>query len=472
MTPDPKLRPKRIVTVDGIRYSLDTGDSLGRPQHRPLQPRATRRPGQASRTHAARPGERPLPRAVHVTSHNQAVMHPDPRLQAAQVLHPHNVSHPTLPLQQRSESEKRSRGSLWRDVVRASFTDSRDGVGVWAAFGIVLLSPLTWLAVIIPALLIFLSRLQDRPLSEMYGVLVGWLEKTSFGELAAYIGIVAALLGAIWFVRHMCLSVSYGLASRRADNRPVSADVLWWQAAGKVWRLVWVALFEVFVASAVVLGLSASLRASLSAASAQSGAQWSLVVNILLIVSALLLLVLAIHRPLTRVMLALTNRSAGSVIVRSLGLIFRNVLPAFAMGLLWLVLVGFTGLLVAAVSWATLAYGILQITTTLGRLLLLAVSSALVMSLLMAFTIWSVDFWPRGYRWLAARAYPEQVSKFMSGQHNPKRKRTIAWQVGLLVVVYAALLIGLSVGTWQLARQQYDRTIERLPRAIESDFLR
>jgi hypothetical protein len=252
----------------------------------------------------------------------------------------------------------------------------------------------------------------------------------------------------------------------------VSADVLWWQAAGKVWRLVWVALFEVFVASAVVLGLSASLRASLSAASAQSGEQWSLVVNILLIVSALLLLVLAIHRPLTRVMLALTNRSAGSVIVRSLGLIFRNVLPAFAMGLLWLVLVGLTGLLVAAVSWATLAYGILQITTTLGRLLLLAVSSALVMSLLMAFTVWSVDFWPRGYRWLAARAYPEQVSKFMSGQHNPKRKRTIAWQVGLLIVVYAALLVGLSVGAWQLARQQYDRTIERLPSTIESDFLR
>lgn len=472
MTPDPKLRPKRIVTVDGIRYSLDTGDSLGRPQHRPLQPRTSRRLGQGSRTHAARPGERPLPKAVHVTSHNQAVMHPDPRLQAAQVLHPHNVSHPTLPLQQRSESEGHGRGSLWQDVVRASFTDSRDGVGIWAAFGIVLLSPLTWLAVIIPALLIFLSQLQDRPLSETYGVTVKWLEKTSFGELTVYFGIIAALLGAIWFIRHMCLSVSYGLASRRADNRPVSAGVLWWQAAGKVWRLVWVALFEILVASGVILGLSAALRASLSAASAESGAPWSLVVNILIVVSALFLLVLAIHRPLTRVMLSLTNRSTGSVIVRSFGLIFRNVLPAFAMGMLWLVLVGFTGLLVAAVSWATLAYGILQITTSLGRLLLLAISSALVMSLLMAFTIWSVDFWPRGYRWLAARAYPHQVSGFMSGQHNPKRKRTIAWQVAVLILVYAVILIGLSVSAWQLARQQYDQIIERLPNTIESDFLR
>ncbi len=97
-------RAKRMVTVDGVRYSLNTGDKLGPAVARRVE--VAVRPSSASRR-AARVGDKPLPKAVRVSGHQQAVMHPDPKLAAARVLHPHGVTHPALPVPHQIENHRR-----------------------------------------------------------------------------------------------------------------------------------------------------------------------------------------------------------------------------------------------------------------------------------------------------------------------------------------------------------------------------
>lgn len=466
-----KKRPKRVITVDGIRYSLDSGDTVNSAKRLASAPRSRMLPKRTStKTKAVRVAEKPLPKAVSITAHHQAVMHPDPKLAAAQALHPHNVSHPALPLQQRSTDFGRKRMSAWRDVIIPSVTDGRDSISVWASLGIVLLSPLSWLAIFIPAAFIFITRLQDRPVDELYRMVTNWLLNTTSTQAAIYIGLVAAAAGAIWIVRHLCLMVAYALASRTIDNRPVSARTVWWQAAGKLWRLVWVALFETLIFTTVSLLIVSALRASLQARTVLA-TQWGLLFNITILFAIVFVVAISIYRPLSRVMLALTNRPAGMIVSRCFGLLVRNWLPALGLGLVWLLVAGLTAVLVSAMSWATLAYGLLQITTLLGRLLLLAVAGLIIMLLLMIFTIWSVDFWPRSYRWLALRAFPGHVSRFMAGAQSTKSKPTIVRQAIGLVIIYLLIIVSLSVSLGLLVGPRYRNFMNDLPPTLNSGRL-
>ena len=124
---------------------------------------------------------------------------------------------------------------------------------------------------------------------------------------------------------------------------------------------------------------------------------------------------------------------------------------------------GITAALVAGISWATVVYGLLQITTTTGRAVLFVFAASLVLFVLSLFTIWSVSYWPRAYHWLARRAYPKQVSQMMSdAQHQKTRKRVIG-EVVILLTLFAVLMsIIFFVGKpWFVGL--YERNVQSLP---------
>lgn len=424
-----------MVTVDGVRYSLNTGDRLGPAAARRV---AVQQANTARTNHrAARVGEKPLPKAVKLSSHQQAVIHPDPKLAAARVLHPHGVTHPALPLPHQAQASAKQ--SLWRAVIAPSLSEGRTRKSVLASLGIVLLAPITWLLVLLPALVFVVAELQQRPLAELYVTSVRWLQTVNPETVFWAVAAASVFLALIWFIRHLCLIVAYGLSARKIDNRVTSAQHLWLQAAGKIWRFVGIAIFDflfvsaALVASGLVIGYAYVGRADLDAT-------WSLLFNLGLMVALMLSWLIATHRPITRVMLALTNRPASFIIVRSFGLIFRNWTRALALGFFWLLMAGVTAVLMAGVSWATVVYGLLQITTTTGRLLLFVFAASLVLFVLSLFTIWSVSYWPRAYQWLARRGYPKQLSQMMSDtQHRKSRKRVIG-EVAILLVVFSLIL--------------------------------
>lgn len=446
-----------MVTVDGVRYSLNTGDKLGPAVARRVE--VTTRPPSASRR-AARVGDKPLPKAVRVTGHQQAVMHPDPKLAAARVLHPHGVTHPALPVSHQIQSQQKQ--GLWRSVIAPSLSEGRTKKGILASLGIVLLSPVTWLYVLLPALVFTLAELQQQPIAELYGSTVRQLQATNPVTAFWVVFGAAIFLAILWFARHLCLIVAYGISARKIDHRATSARHLWLQAAGKIWRFVGIAIFDflfvaaALVASGLVISYAYGGRIDLDAS-------WSLIFNLGLMVALMLSWLVATHRPITRVMLALTNRPASFIIVRSFGLIFRNWVRSLALGFFWLFMAGITAALVAGISWATVVYGLLQITTTTGRAVLFVFAASLVLFVLSLFTIWSVSYWPRAYHWLARRAYPKQVSQMMSdAQHQKTRKRVIG-EVVILLTLFAVLMsIIFFVGKpWFVGL--YERNVQSLP---------
>jgi hypothetical protein len=451
-----------MVTVDGVRYSLNTGDKLGPAVARrvEVQPKAKRPVHRAARV-----AEKPLPSAIRLSSHQQAVMHPDPKLAAARVLHPHNVSHPSLPLPH--QMAPATKQSLWSAVIVPSLSEGRTKKGILASFGIVLLSPMTWLYVFLPALVFLIAELQKQSIAELYSRTVRQLQ-TANPELVFW-GVIfaAALMSTIWFIRHLCVIVAYGLSARKNDHRMTSARHIWLQAAGKIWRFAGIALFDFLFVSAALLASGLIIGYAYSGRDDTLSANWSLLFNLGLMAALMLSWLIAAHRPITRVMLALTNRPASFIIVRSFGLIFRNWTRALALGFFWLVMASFTALLVGGVSWATVVYGLLQITTTTGRALLFVFAASLVLFVLSLFTIWSVSYWPRAYQWLVRRAYPKQVSQMMNDSQHVKSRKRIVVEIALLVGLFSAVLTALFVFGQPRFVDVYRTNIKSLPPSAE-----
>lgn len=459
-------RAKRMVTVDGVRYSLNTGDKLG--------PALARRTAPSVKSHpvlhrAARVGEKPLPKAVKITSHQQAVMHPDPRLAAAHILHPHGVSHPTLPVPQAAEVHTKQ--SLWAGVIVPSLSEGRTKKSILTSLGIVVLSPMTWLYVFLPALVFVVAELQKKPLAELYGQIIKLLRSADGVQAFWVVFACMAITGVVWFIKHLCLIVAYGLTARKIDHRSTSARHLWLQAAGKIWRFAGIAVFDFLFVTAALTAAGVVIWYAYMGRAEALRASWSLLFNLGIMVTMMLSWLVATHRPITRVMLALTNRPASFIIVRSFGLIFRNWIRALALGFFWLLMAGMTVTLVAGISWATVVYGLLQITTTTGRVLLFAFAAGLVLFVLSLFTIWSVSYWPRAYQWLTRRAYPKQVSQMMSDVQHQKSGKRIWVEVSLLIVVYAAILMGLVFVVRPQFSELYRDMVQSLPSSAE-DFLR
>ncbi|QQS27266.1 hypothetical protein IPM44_01685 [bacterium] len=455
----PSPRAKRMVTVDGIRYSLSTGDKLGPAVARRVEavPKA-----QSAKRRAVRVGEKPLPKAIQFTAHHQAVMHPEPQIGAIQALKSQQVVH-----MEKDQSTGMPQQSLWSGVVVPSLLAGRTKKSILASLGIVVLSPMTWLYIFLPALIMLVAEIQKKPLGELYAQAVGFLQHTNPTHILWFLTGVASVMGIIWFVRHLCLIVAYGLTARKIDHRNTNVRHLWLQAAGKIWRFAGVAAFDMLFATALTVIMASAVWYIHLAKTDTLRTSWSLMLNVLIVMSWMLVWLVTAHRPITRVMLSLTNRPASFIIVRSFGLIFRNWLPALGIGFFWLLMTAVTVGLVAGISWATVVYGLLQITTTTGRVLLFIFASSLVLFVLSLFTIWSVGYWPRAYQWLIRRAYPKQISQMMSDVAHQKSRRRIIVEVGLLLVVYVLLLVGSIALVWPGFNTAYQDLVQDIPTSMQ-----
>ncbi len=479
----PQKRPKRLVTVDGIRYSLDTGDSVGPAPHRPAQLHPVsvsttqskpvtpasppeKKPSLRRPRRNVRVPEQPLPAAVKLTSHNQAVMHPDPKLRTAQLLHPHNVSHPALPLPT-SRQRPSAKLSIWQSVVKPSLTETHDRRTVWASIGIALLSPITWLLLALPAVVIFAADVRRESVGKIFASTSSWILAQTPTSILTWLAIFSVLLGIVWLARHSLVLVAYGVQVRRIDNRLVSGHQLWWQTLAKISRLVLVALVDGLMVVTVCMLAGLALQWILGSATQNMAVWWSLFFNLTVFMLVALLWLLATHRPLTRVMLSITNRPASFLVVKGFGLIFRNWIRALGLGFVWLAAAGLTAFLLAGISWATIIYGLVQITTSIGRVALWAVSGSLLIFILTSFTVWSNGYWPRAYHMLAHRAYPRTVSRFMADDPRVKSRLKTILHVSLIVIAYLLIVTALLWYVRPSITQRLDTVQQNVPETLD-----
>ncbi len=447
----PEEKPKPAAPgVDGLRRSTE-----------PI--RRVRPPAPHRERHLK---AQPLPQAVGESHQHRNVIHPDPHLRAAEIMHPHGVSHPALPLPT-SRAVSHLKLSIWSGVLKPSLTEIHDRRTVWASLGITLASPFTWLLVILPALTIYASDIQHESAGKLFAQFAAWINGLTASQVVIFLTVSALTLGLVWLIRHTCLLVAYGIQVRRIDNRLVSGRQVWWQSLAKIWRLIVVAAIDIVLSAALMTGgMMALARIAGLADTTQFTAWWSLFFNFTLLVIILAGWLMATHRPLARVMLSITNRPASFVIIRGFGLVFRNWWRALGIGLIWLMAAGLTATLVAGISWSTIVYGLVQVTTTIGRSALWAVSGALILFVLTCFTVWSTSYWPRAYHVLAHRGYPKTVSQLMNDELHAKSRRATLVHVALLVLLYVGLVVGITL----VAQPRIATGLEQIQRRIPTSL--
>jgi hypothetical protein len=320
-------------------------------------------------------------------------------------------------------------------------------------------------------MVLILTEVRQKPLQNIYADMVNIIQTTPADRVFWALIAAAGVLGVVWFVKHLCLIVAYGLAAKKIDNRSASARHLWLQAAGKILRFATIAAFDFLLTVVAIVAMISLLTLAFSGRTEPAQMGWSLLFNFGILLAGIWVWLISTHRPITRVMLALTNRPASFIVVRSFGLIFRNWWRSLVIGMTWLFIATLTAAVVAAVCWATAVYGMLQITTSTGRLLLLGFAAVLVLFILSLFTIWSVSYWPRAYHWLARLAYPRQISQLMVDTHHQKSTRRIVVEMVLIVMLFAGIFAGLAIVARPYFSRLYEQSVQVLPDSAQ-DFIR
>lgn len=428
------------VTVDGLSFT-------GRPK-RPV------------------PRTRPLPKAVELTAHQQAVIHPQPKfVPSAAGAGANAVSHPSLPLPTRQVLE-RVRRSVWHGVIRPSFREAPDRRALWASLGATFLSIFLWLLILTPALVVAGDTVVNQPLDRVYGWVYGWLHLVSPLNLLIAVAGFTMLATLIWILRHTLLLVSYGIHIRRIDHRLVSARQLFWQGIARTGRFAVVALFDILLTASIAVVGIVLIRLVLTDPAAWFIPYQSYVIGLILLGMLVGFWLLATHRPLTRVMLAITDRPASYIVIKSFGLVASSRKRAFLIGLFWLLLAGLAVTLLFGILWATSVYGLLQVKSTGGRVGLIVLSAFLTYSVAAGFTIWTQGYWPHAYHALA-HSGQINVSDLMTGEQIRKSRRQAFAHLGLIIVGLAIVLTGLVFAVRQPVSNFLETSRDRLPASLE-----
>lgn len=427
--PQSTPQTKRTVTVDGLRYSLDTGEKIGRAAS---PHRAVPKTSVAKAAHVVI-GQRPLPKAIHVTQHHQAIMHPKPP-----------PSRPTLV--QTASHRKRGRG-FWYQVVWRSINYPHDRQATQTILVATLISPLFWLLAISPWLVTTWLAANNIHESRLGQYSLDIIRAMTLPGIFGSVLVLVFAVSSIWVVRHICLIVSYTLNVRNIDHRPAHLSHVWQQSFAKIGRYCRLALLDLLLCGGGLV-LAWLVCLTMTPDAQQTPIAWDhLGINIAIVLTVMFLILLAIHRPLARVMLAVTNQSASRSFGRSYDLIQRSRGRAVLAGLVWVTIALITASLIGAVIIATVNYGIFAVSSRLLARVGLAIGGAtLIYTLSSLFTIWSQSFWALTYHYIAHHYYRDDLSELFVAQPHPRPiSRSLAYIAISLTIIIFSTGVGLLV---------------------------
>lgn len=424
---------KRLVTVDGLRYSLETGDPVGRAATRPTPVRKA--PPGSQGGHVIL-GERPLPKAVEFNAHHRTVMHPNHDKVVAELMHPSVVEQPP-------HTERRQRRSFFRNVVAQSLKRPHDKRATNAVLLATIIAPGFWVLVAAPWVMSSWVYFTTQPTTRWYTHLYSFVQGLSFARLVTSSLLVIVGMLFFWLLRHALLLMNYTLNLRHIDHRQVQSTQIWRQSLSRLGRFASIAAIDFLAVAAMTAGATL-LILRLSSGGSAGGIDWqNLGVNLVIIITFALFVLMSIHRPLGRVMLAATNQPLSFIVLRSYGLIQRSRGLAVIAGLVWLLISSLTAVSLGGTVLATVGYGFYGIAQTwLARVALAAAAAVLLYIIIAVYTIWSQHYWALTYHYLAHRYYKARVSELFVADPYTKSVKTLALQGVLALLVVVGLLLG------------------------------
>lgn len=427
---------RRHVTVDGIRYSLESGRKL-----RHIQPTGTK------------------PSSHTTARHTES----DPT-----AMHPHQANHPILPLPTSRQHSNRHI-SAWQVITR-SLHQKQDRRAFDAALIISLLSPAFWFCAALPWGILGVIQSQNLTVQQGYSLIRGFLI-APYNRIVLIVALTVVALFIVWLIRHVLQLVGYAANLRHIDHRSVDTKVYGWQAIAKSYRLLVITLLDILLSAVSLGGLVMITLKIMSIQTARFVAYQGLIVYFVLLFFLFILAILAVHRALTRVMLAATNQSTSFLIVKSLGLSIKSPSKTLWFGLFWLLSALVTGSLIFAIIWSTTSYGQFTVgRNNIARAGLTLLSTFLLYATIVGYTVWSQGYWPLVYHHLAHINYRSAVSQLIVTRPHVKPRRSAILQVAV-VMIGAGISVVIALSLLKTPTQRFFTSLqERLPENI-SDFI-
>lgn len=380
------------------------------------------------------------------------------------------ITHPSLPLPSASSPARGTKSSMIRQVIGRSFHVTHDKRSTRAILIATLISPTFWLFLISPWVIEAIST----PGSPGWNTIASGVNRIlnlSFSALSGRLLILGVGLFLIWVGRHALLLVSHAVHVRQIDHRLSDSHAFWWAAIHKLSRSFTLGTFDLALSGAIVGSIVGTIIWIGSQNSTANLFTQGLILNVLIVFAGLIFVILSVHRPLARVMLASTGLTAWQLVKYSFGMIIYNFGRTLVMGIWWLIMVTVTVGLLAGISWATISYGIHAAEHALiGKILLGLASAGLMYVVLAAFLLWNQGYWSLAYHYLAHRTYPAQVSRFFTTEPHRASRRSSLIRVVLITIVFGGVLFGAVYVVRQPLGAAWQRVQDNKP-AIQ-DWLR
>lgn len=483
----------RIITVDGVGYSLDTGKSVGASSKPAAPVKASDEPVKSANTLDLRhfslePSDSSIDSAAPKI--NDAKSLAKPRLDIAgsgkqvkkEPLEPSTVRTPKTDekieedsqLRQSAEpvassakeSHRKVHSGYFKKVMVLPFTERVDRYVVQAILLSTMISPYFWLLALSPGLAVRLLNTQKYTLTDLLGRVRAGLAPGNYYTLAVMVGIFLALSLVSLLISCLVRMVARATKLRMIDRRSVSQKLLYRQAANKSLRSLCNWLLNAITVGLVALGSTCLVWWLIASRESIISSSLPAILPLTGIVLAVVMVLLAMHWPLSQTMIAATDKSVWFVQWHSFKLTFgsaaKNLLSAVMLGLVSLV----AGALLGLIGWAEVTY-LVSSSYLYMQIGLFVLGAILMLTVLVAYRIWWNMFLASHYHVLASSRGKVAMSNYLSLEKPAKTSLTPFIVTTVMAVIILAGYWVAAYSYQDVATAAMKKVYNRIPASLE-----
>lgn len=471
----------RIITVDGVGYSLDTGRSVSTTpktsdSHSDVASDQVKAVNTLDLRHFS-----PEPVASPTVRRNQNTetgvktqidlrdKPPRARQETSEldVSQERANSHPAnQALESTRAGHRKVQSDYFKKVFVLPFTQRVDRYVVQGILLSTMISPYFWFLALTPGLVVKLINTQRYTLTDLLTLVRNGFVPVNYYPFVIILGAFLALSLVSLLVSYLVLVVARATKLRAIDHRSVSPRLLYRQAANKSlrslgnWLLNTVVVCLVFTVSTwlvwwLIVSHQPIISSSLSA-----------ILPIVIITLALILIIFMMRWPISQTMIAATDKSTWFIQVHSLRLAFgsggKNILSAAMLTLMSLV----TWSIIALIGWAEVAY-LVSSPYLYMQVGLFVLGAILILIILVCYRIWKNMFLASHYHILASIRGKVAMSNYLSLERPAK--------ISLVPFIITASIVGVVLVGYVVAGYIYQDNVtaamkkvhDRVPATLE-----
>lgn len=477
---------KRIISVDGVKYNLDTGQQVKQAKvRRPLLPTPSHATDEASA--AQEPELRPVKKPASTITHFDGIKpgakkseplrldqsaapeakkatpkaaeskpatikvepkkpdkpaasdEPTPKPPLHQPLDKAAISHPSLPMPTATTPPHRTVAPEVH-VFLHPFVQRVNARMAFLATARALFNWRFWFVVALPYVIYVAYRLSQLSSNQILALVHRQLNALPYHLILGLGLFILVMVGISYYIGSQAAQILNAVKLKQIDHRLSSIRFFFSQSDAKLFRTLGARLLHLvlFWGSALVFGaglwyINSSTQVYLETVKIP-------VLVVVGIIGTIWLMMLGMRWPIARSLIAATDQKAAQIERKSFSLSFGNFVKSLGIAAFWSLISILFLAAVIAIDWSLATYLTNDLSATI-KIVLSLVGICLLAFLFSVYTTWSMVFWASAYRVLVSIGHKTHLSEYLQIE-NPSSKG----KVTLAIMAVLFLLLVLAIG--------------------------